>query len=227
MLKVPSVKIVLSVVLTVLLLVPIAYADSARVNVGGVPTYITYNGYGLKQRAETSTSNADSNIALVESSGLTPYQPGFLSGKWLSFTRDSYLVLEGKGYYKVRWEPEFWVAPNQELMLPTITVLSGTHVYVAQGGRIGVDNSWFDYTETNPVVKYNYVDGLHYKDSSGNKRSMEWQDKYYYLDGKVKILNNERRNGTGAYNIAITPVLRSSIVNIRSLSSGYLDVKDY
>ncbi|WP_217591729.1 hypothetical protein [Cohnella sp. GbtcB17] len=205
----------------------VAYADSAWVSVGGVPTYVTYNSYGLKARAQTSTTNADANITLTGSGSLTAYQPGYISGKWLLFVRDSYVILQGKGYYKIRWEPEYWVAPNQQLMLPTFTVTTGTNLFVAQGGRIGVNNSWFRYAETNPVVQYNFVDGLHYLDSAGNKRDMEWQDKYYYLDGTVKIVCNERRNGTGAYNIAITPVLYSDITAIRSQSSGYLDVKDF
>jgi len=208
----------------------IAVADTLTVNVNGIPTYITKNGYGMTHRAETSTTNANSNIQLTDSGGLTAWQPGYITGKWLLFSRNSYVVLSGKGYYKVRWEPEWWQSSsgNQEIAMPTVTVLSGTHKYAAEGGRIGIDNSWFRYSETNSVVQYNYVWGTYYKDASGNKRDLEWQDKYYYLDGTVKIINNERTNGKNAYyNLAITPVLYSDIVNIKNLSNGYLDVKDH
>jgi len=49
------------------------------------------------------------NIRLVKHHHLEPYQKGFLTGNWLAFHRDDYMILEGNGPFLIRWEVERWI----------------------------------------------------------------------------------------------------------------------
>lgn len=141
----------------------------------------------LRHRAEGTAVNA------VGGAYQAPF-PGALRGKWLIFRNSEYVTLRGRGYFWIRWEPEYWMGTGQ-LMMPTWSGASGTFLHVGSGGghRMndahpnGSGETWLGKPGTGFITM-----------PSGEP--MIWGNEFYYLDGQVTLTGHE---AAAKYNLGI------------------------
>ncbi|MBW8803167.1 MAG: hypothetical protein JF587_04815 [Catenulisporales bacterium] len=147
----------------------------------------------LPHRAESTAVHA------VAGHWVTP-QPGFLGGEWLLFHRGDTVTVQGRGYFVVRWEIEYWRGTGV-VSMPTFTGQQGTFLHVASAG----------HPMDMPVPKGEPGQTWMGKPSMGFETlpagtPMVWLNEYYYVDGTVTITCQEAENGqNGRYNVGVAP----------------------
>ncbi|MEY9966806.1 LPXTG-motif cell wall-anchored protein [Streptacidiphilus sp. MAP12-16] len=125
---------------------------------------------------------------------------GYLGGNWLLFHRGDTVTLQGKGYFLVRWEIEYWRGTGV-VSMPTYTDQQGTFLHVASGGhRMDAPFPGGQLGQTwmgKPSTGYETL-------PAGTP--MIWVNEYYYLDGAITITCQEAEGGkNGRYNLGIAP----------------------
>lgn len=125
---------------------------------------------------------------------------GYLGGTWLLFHRGDTVTLQGKGYFLVRWEIEYWRGTGV-VSMPTYTDQQGTFLHVGSGGhRMDAPFPGGEAGQTwmgKPSTGYETL-------PAGTP--MIWVNEYYYLDGTVTITCQEAEDGkNGRYNLGIAP----------------------
>jgi hypothetical protein len=148
----------------------------------------------LTQRPETAT------VSLVKGD-YTPYQSGYLAGKWELFSNGQYITLNGTGYLRCRWELEYWKGTGAITDI-SFTDKSGTFLSVAGGGGYAQSDQPPSCYDSSDSCK-NYTGSTNYGYSWFTDMADPYHNEYYYLDGEITITNHE---SPGLYNVGVAPV---------------------
>jgi hypothetical protein len=143
---------------------------------------------------------------------------GFLGGQYLLFYRDSFVTLKGTGFVHVRWEVEYWQANFGDLNLPEFKLLNGIFYQIGEGGQRKIK---MGPTITNGVKEvrpatagdragHEFDISLYGKTESP---AIGWINKYYYLDGTLRITDLESKNNKkGVYNLGISMNISAEMI---------------
>ncbi|MBY6239713.1 hypothetical protein [Methylosinus sp. Sm6] len=134
----------------------------------------------------------------------SPYFKGAVSGKWLLLRDGDFMTLEGRGYFRVRLEIEYWFG-HGEVGATNFTSVEGELIHVASGGGKKVDDKYSSKSEQNMLGR---------PDKGFSRVTADetpWMNEFYYLDGKATLALRE--GGRYAHiNYAVKPVSWQDIV---------------
>jgi hypothetical protein len=152
----------------------------------------------MRQRPETSP------IAMV-GGRVTPFFKGAVSGKWLLLRDGHFIRIEGTGYFRIRWEVEYWIHPGRIEPLQ-FSEVTGDLIHVASGGGRRLT----DVYPNEPGRTLLGKPGRRYS-TLQQADDPPWINEYFYLDGSATLVLREHAP-LAAINYALTPVTREDVL---------------
>lgn len=102
--------------------------------------------------------------------------------------RGNYVVLRGKGYFRIRWQIDTTTGRIGQIGMPTWTGLTGKLFHAASGGSRRMDDSTGGSGSTTSTAMGSSSTGF---DTLPAGAQQMWQNEYYYLDGTVVLHQNQ------------------------------------